>query len=94
MVTKAFPKILASKALDEVSKENFGKCHSEIPDEGDYLTCHYTREDQHLAKIPYVYSPLSYLPEDVYSPYRSNASFCCPPPGSRAPYICPKEQYV
>ncbi|XP_077775772.1 nectin-1 isoform X3 [Podarcis muralis] len=84
----------ATEPTPHSDKMNFGKRHTEIPDAGDYLSCRYSREDQYLARIPYVYSPLSYLPEDAYSSRHSEASFCCPPPGSRAPYICPKEQYV
>ncbi|XP_077163095.1 nectin-1 isoform X3 [Paroedura picta] len=84
----------ANEPTPHANKMNFGKCHSEISDAGDYLTCRYLREDQYLANVPYVYSPLSYLPGDLYSSHHGNASFCCPPPGSRAPYVCPKEQYV
>nr|XP_021396155.1 uncharacterized protein LOC110475957 [Lonchura striata domestica] len=72
---------------------NFGKCHSEISNASDYLTRCYSHEDRYLEKIPHVYAPLSDLPQDLY-PHHSDISFCCPPPGSRAPYICPKEQYV
>ncbi|XP_068772550.1 uncharacterized protein [Struthio camelus] len=72
---------------------NFGKCHSEISNASDYLTRCYSHEDRYLEKIPRVYTPLSDLPQDLY-PHHSDISFCCPPPGSRAPYICPKEQYV
>lgn len=73
--------------------QNFGKCHSEISNASDYLTRCYSHEDRYLEKIPHVYTPLSDLPRDLY-PHHSDISFCCPPPGSRAPYICPKEQYV
>ncbi|CAM2107699.1 unnamed protein product [Caretta caretta] len=83
----------ASEPSPYSDKLNFGKCHSEIPDASDHLTCCCSPEDQYLEKIPRVYNPLSYLPEDLY-PHRADISFCCPPPGSRAPYICPKEQYV
>ncbi|XP_066059400.1 uncharacterized protein [Chamaea fasciata] len=74
-------------------KLNFGKCHSEISNASDYLTRCYSHEDRYLEKIPHVYAPLSDLPQELY-PHHSDISFCCPPPGSRAPYICPKEQYV
>nr|XP_060643761.1 nectin-1 isoform X4 [Anolis sagrei ordinatus] len=84
----------ATEPSPQSDKMNFRNCHSEIPDAGDYLTCRYSREDQYLTKIPYVYSPLSYLPEGVHPSNHTSTSFCCPPPGSRAPYICPKEQYV
>ncbi|KAH1175511.1 hypothetical protein KIL84_008385 [Mauremys mutica] len=83
----------ASESSPYSDKLNFGKRHSEIPDASDHLTCCCSPEDQYLEKIPHVYNPLSYLPEDLYS-HRADVSFCCPPPGSRAPYICPKEQYV
>lgn len=73
--------------------QNFGKCHSEISNASDYLTRCYSHEDRYLEKIPHVYAPLSDLPQDLY-PHHPDISFCCPPPGSRAPYICPKEQYV
>uniref|UniRef100_A0A7M4FT39 Nectin cell adhesion molecule 1 n=1 Tax=Crocodylus porosus TaxID=8502 RepID=A0A7M4FT39_CROPO len=69
----------------------FGKCHSAVPDARDRLTCCYSRQEQPLEKISPVYNPLSYLPEDLY-PYHADVSICCPPPGSRAPHICPKEQ--
>ncbi|XP_074833071.1 nectin-1 isoform X1 [Carettochelys insculpta] len=75
------------------NKLNLGKHHSEVPDASDHLTCCCSPEDRYLEKIPRVYNPLSYLPEDFY-PRRAEVSFCCSPPGSRAPYICPKEQYV
>ncbi|XP_072835360.2 nectin-1 isoform X3 [Pogona vitticeps] len=84
----------ATEPAPNPEKMNFRKCHSEIPDAGDYLTCHNSHENQYLMKIPYVYSPYSYLPKDAYSSKHTSTSFCCPPPGSRAPYICPKEQYV
>ncbi|XP_016850198.1 nectin-1 isoform X3 [Anolis carolinensis] len=84
----------ATEPSPQSDKMNFRNCHSEIPDAGDYLTCRYSREDQYLTKIPYVYSPLSYLPEGAHPSNHTSTSFCCPPPGSRAPYICPKEQYV
>ncbi|XP_027555092.1 nectin-1 isoform X1 [Neopelma chrysocephalum] len=75
-------------------KLNFGKCHPEVSDAGDYLSRCYSHQDhRYLEKIPRVYTPLSDLPQDLY-PHHSDISFCCPPPGSRAPYICPKEQYV
>ncbi|RMB92014.1 hypothetical protein DUI87_31543 [Hirundo rustica rustica] len=78
-----------SKHLFKV--KNFGKCHSEISNASDYLTRCYSHEDRYLEKIPHVYAPLSDLPQDLY-PHHSDISFRCPPPGSRAPYICPKEQ--
>ncbi|KAM6190956.1 nectin-1 isoform 2-T2 [Sarcoramphus papa] len=83
----------ATEPSPYTDKPNFGKCHSEISNASDYLTRCYSHEDRYLEKIPHVYTPLSDLPQDLY-PRHSDISSCCPPPGSRAPYICPKEQYV
>ncbi|KAJ7420878.1 hypothetical protein WISP_46179 [Willisornis vidua] len=74
-----------------IDKLNFGECHAEVPDAGDYLSRCYAHQDRYLEKIPRVYTPLPDLPQELYPPH-SDMSFCCPPPGSRAPYICPKEQ--
>ncbi|KAI6073188.1 Nectin-1 isoform X1 [Aix galericulata] len=85
--------LIGAKAQCCCALADFGKCHSEIPNASDYLTRCYPREGRYLEKIPHAYAPLSDLPRDLY-PQHPDVSFCCPPPGSRAPYICPKEQYV
>ncbi|KAK1153390.1 nectin-1-like isoform X1 [Acipenser oxyrinchus oxyrinchus] len=71
---------------------NSGKRYEELPNPADYVSYHRAcLEPQPPPADP----PISLLPQNPYTQHPPNSPvYRYPPPGSRAPYICPKEQYV
>ncbi|KAM4704119.1 nectin-1 isoform 2-T2 [Rhinophrynus dorsalis] len=72
----------------------FGERCPEIPEARDFLSARCTHEEDYLDQLHPGYVPLSFLLQDSLSRQVPESTFCYPPAGSRAPYICPKEQYV
>ncbi|XP_073512739.1 nectin-1 isoform X1 [Phyllobates terribilis] len=65
----------------------------EIPESRDFLNTRCAHEeDYYLDQLQPGYVPLSFFLQD--SRKAPESTFCYPPAGSRAPYVCPKEQYV
>ncbi|XP_044134460.1 uncharacterized protein LOC122926995 [Bufo gargarizans] len=74
-------------------KRMFGERCPEIPEPHDFLNTRCAHEkDYYLDQLHPGYVPLSFFLQD--SRKSPESTFCYPPAGSRAPYICPKEQYV
>ncbi|CAH2319501.1 nectin-1 isoform X1 [Pelobates cultripes] len=72
----------------------FGERCSEIQDAREFLSSHCSHEDDYLDQLHPGYVPLSFFLQDSLSRQSPESTFCYPPAGSRAPYVCPKEQYV
>ncbi|MGH0136839.1 UNVERIFIED_CONTAM: hypothetical protein FKN15_019831 [Acipenser sinensis] len=71
---------------------NSGKRYEELPNPADYVSYHHACLE---PQPPPAYPPISLLPQNPYTRHPPNSPvYRYPPPGSRAPYICPKEQYV
>ncbi|XP_067910240.1 nectin cell adhesion molecule 1b isoform X4 [Heterodontus francisci] len=69
-----------------------GNHYEELSDEDEYVSSQHDYHDDYLEQLHPIYNQLSYRPPDP--PHRPGTSHRYPQPGSRAPYIYPKEQYV
>ncbi|MGH0180940.1 UNVERIFIED_CONTAM: hypothetical protein FKN15_005438 [Acipenser sinensis] len=75
-----------------VTWTNSGKRYEELPNPADYVSYHRACLE---PQPPPAYPPISLLPQNPYTRHPPNSPvYRYPPPGSRAPYICPKDQYV
>ncbi|MGH0136848.1 UNVERIFIED_CONTAM: hypothetical protein FKN15_020363 [Acipenser sinensis] len=71
---------------------NSGKRYEELPNPADYVSYHHACLE---PQPPPAYPPISLLPQNPYTRHPPNSPvYRYPPPGSRAPYICPKEHLL
>ncbi|XP_069750797.1 nectin cell adhesion molecule 1b isoform X6 [Narcine bancroftii] len=69
-----------------------GNRYEELSDEDEYMSSQHNYHDDYLEQLHPLYNKLSYGPPDLSC--HPDAAHRYPQPGSRAPYIYPKEQYV
>ncbi|XP_051895727.1 nectin cell adhesion molecule 1b isoform X1 [Pristis pectinata] len=69
-----------------------GNRYEELSDEDEYVSSQHDYHDDYLEQLHPIYNKLSYRPPD--RSHHPDAAHRYPQPGSRAPYIYPKEQYV
>ncbi|MEE6520852.1 hypothetical protein FKM82_018801 [Ascaphus truei] len=72
----------------------FGERCPEISEARQFLSARCAHEEDYLDQLHPGYVPLSFLLQDSLPRQAPESTFCYPPAGSRAPYVCPKEQYV
>ncbi|KAM8927541.1 nectin-1 isoform 1-T1 [Pelodytes ibericus] len=72
----------------------FGERCPEIPEAREFLSGYCSHEEDYLDQLHPGYVPLSFFLQDSLPHQAPESTFCYPPAGSRAPYVCPKEQYV
>ncbi|XP_053308599.1 nectin-1 isoform X2 [Spea bombifrons] len=72
----------------------FGDHCPELPECREFLSGRCLHEDVYLDQLHPGYVPLSFFLQDSLTRPTPESTFCYPPAGSRAPYVCPKEQYV
>ncbi|XP_063799583.1 nectin-1 isoform X4 [Pseudophryne corroboree] len=66
----------------------------ELPEAREFLNTRCSHEENYLDQLHPGYVPLSFFLQDSLPRQPPESTFCYPPAGSRAPYVCPKEQYV
>ncbi|XP_032905844.1 nectin-1 isoform X2 [Amblyraja radiata] len=69
-----------------------GNRFEELSDEDEYVSSQHGYHDDYLEQLHPIYNKLSYRAPDP--PRHAGAAHRGPTPGSRAPFIYPKEQYV
>ncbi|XP_069080964.1 LOW QUALITY PROTEIN: nectin-1 [Pleurodeles waltl] len=75
-------------------KQIFGNRDHKNLGADEYLSHRCAHDEDYLAQLHPDYTPSSYPSQHQYPCRAVDAPYCYPPPGSRAPYVCPKEQYV
>ncbi|KAE8592310.1 hypothetical protein XENTR_v10018722 [Xenopus tropicalis] len=86
--------ISASDNSPYCEQRRFGEHCPKLPEARDFLSGHCTHEEDYLDQLHPGYVPLSFFLQDSFTRQTPEPNFCYATAGSRAPYVCPKEQYV
>ncbi|XP_073458654.1 nectin-1 isoform X1 [Aquarana catesbeiana] len=81
-------------SASDCEKRMYGEHCTEISAGHEYLNNCCSHEEDYLDQLHPGYVPLSFFMQDSHTRQAPESTFCYPAAGSRAPYVCPKEQYV
>ncbi|KAM5132192.1 uncharacterized protein ACMZJ9_018974 [Mantella aurantiaca] len=81
-------------SASDCEQRMYGEHCSKLSDGHEYLNNCCSHEEDYLDQLHPGYVPLSFFMQDSNSRQAPESTFCYPAAGSRAPYVCPKEQYV